>query len=199
MQRMLKVGCQPGPDVMDLQDALNVLLGTYRPGSPNPPLVVNGVFGPQTRLRVMEYQRSRGMLADGVVTVVVWERIRVSLAKIPGLVVVRPLGGGGAGACVNTEMASKGGMENKTVNDAAGQKGISELVEGGSTGTSGRNFGTSARNFGTSARPLTMSATRVISWQSALRGIDRTGGGYGSESEEEQKPGEEEKKKGDEK
>jgi peptidoglycan hydrolase-like protein with peptidoglycan-binding domain len=176
MQRMLKVGCQPGPDVMDLQDALNVLLGTYRAGSPNPPLIVNGVFGPQTRLRVMEYQRSRGMLADGVVTVVVWERICVSLARIPGLVVVRPLGGGGAGACVNKEMEDKG------VDSAVGQKG-SELAVGGNTGTSGRNMGASGR-------PLTMSATRVISWQSGLAGIDP----WGCASDEEEKQTGDEKK-----
>jgi hypothetical protein len=161
MQRMLKLGCEPGPDVMDLQDALNLLLGTSRAGARTRPLVVDGVFGPQTRLRLMEYQRSRGMLDDGIVTVAAWQRIRRSLERIPGLVVVRPLGGGGAGACVNVD---KNAEEAKKGEASVAEKSSGVAVGGGAA--AGGRAGTSGRGF-------IFSAERVIRWKSGLTGIDR--------------------------
>lgn len=179
MNRILRIGSQPGPDVMDLQDALNVLLATSREWARKPRLAVDGVFGRQTQLRVMELQESRGLLADGIVTLVVWEQIRVSLGKIPGLAIVRPLGGGGAGACVKEEQKAQGESKN-----------LDSLAEMGSKRGDSR-FGGS-----TSAAGGALSCPQVITWRLPLKGIDRaslvyystsSSGGDGGEKDDEEK------------
>jgi hypothetical protein len=57
---LLAVGSR-GPEVETLQAALNFYL-------PRPPkLVVDGIFGPKTRARVVEFQGRQGLAADGIV------------------------------------------------------------------------------------------------------------------------------------
>ena len=60
MATMLKLGSR-GPDVTRLQKALNQAGRSARPK-----LVEDGYFGEQTRSRVVEFQLSRGLPADGV-------------------------------------------------------------------------------------------------------------------------------------
>jgi hypothetical protein len=55
-----------GPAVVVLQTALNKAM----PASP--PLVPDGAFGPATRSRVIEFQRSRGLTPDGIVGPKTW-------------------------------------------------------------------------------------------------------------------------------
>jgi hypothetical protein len=183
MNRILKMGCPPGPDVMDLQDALNVLLAISRQWVGKPRLAVDGVYGRQTRLRVMEFQESRGLLADGIVTLVVWEKIRASLGKIPGLAIVRPLGGGGAGACVNVDPKVQ---EEAKSSGSLGESKSSELLE---TGTKMGSPGQGTRSMGSG-----LSSPQIMAWRSPLKGFDRaslcdstSSGGDGDEKEEEAK------------
>lgn len=57
---LLKVG-STGPDVRHVQVMLNRLI-------PAPPLlVVDGIFGPKTRERVVQFQSKNGLDADGIV------------------------------------------------------------------------------------------------------------------------------------
>lgn len=60
MSRTLSQGMN-GPDVRALQDVLNFHI---RRGEP---LKVDGVFGPATNARVLEFQKSNGLTADGLV------------------------------------------------------------------------------------------------------------------------------------
>lgn len=60
MSRTLSEGMS-GPDVRALQDVLNFHI---RRGQP---LVVDGIFGPDTNARVLEFQRSNGLTVDGLV------------------------------------------------------------------------------------------------------------------------------------
>lgn len=59
MPRTLRVG-DAGQDVRALQDVLNFQIRRLAP------LAVDGKFGPQTKARVVEFQRSNGLAADGV-------------------------------------------------------------------------------------------------------------------------------------
>ena len=60
MERLLSFGSE-GPDVRAIQDVLNYHI---RRGEP---LAVDGMFGPKTRARVVEFQSINGLQADGVV------------------------------------------------------------------------------------------------------------------------------------
>lgn len=95
MSRTLLVGAAPSPDVMDLQDALNVLMSSPGQASRLGALAVDGVFGRKTQLRVQEFQAINGLAPDGMVTPLTWQHIRAALSRVPGLLVVRTLGGGG--------------------------------------------------------------------------------------------------------
>src|SRR5215510_11606074 len=61
MSRLLTRG-MTGPDVGDVQRALN-----RAGGSSLPRLAEDNIFGPKTNARVLEFQRSRGLKADGIV------------------------------------------------------------------------------------------------------------------------------------
>lgn len=50
-----------GEHVRDLQQALNYL------SLAQPPLVVDGIFGPKTKARVVEFQKEYNLAADGIV------------------------------------------------------------------------------------------------------------------------------------
>ena len=152
---------------MDLQDALNVLSATSSEGWRMPRLVVDGIFGHQTQLRVMEFQKARGILADGVVSIVVWEQIRLSLGKIPCLRVVRPLGGGGAGPCENLDKK----QENPGGASSLGK--TSEIASGSGNIGRGGSYWTSSN---------ASSGAKVTGWISGLKGIDRQGLVYYSTS-----------------
>ena len=57
----LKKGCT-GQDVRNLQIALN-----YQLPEAFPPLVIDGIFGPKTKARTIEFQKQNDLLVDGVV------------------------------------------------------------------------------------------------------------------------------------
>jgi hypothetical protein len=66
MPRMLSAG-STGPDVSDLQSRLN-----GAPPTNLAPLAVDGIFGPKTRARVVEFQKNNGLAADGIVGPKTW-------------------------------------------------------------------------------------------------------------------------------
>ena len=61
MARMLRRGSR-GPDVTEIQAALN-----GAGGSRSAPLGEDGIFGPKTHARVVEFQRASGLSPDGIV------------------------------------------------------------------------------------------------------------------------------------
>jgi len=95
MARLLYRGCEPGMDVMELQDGLNNARLAVGEGSAFEALTVDGAFGPLTQSRVLEFQRGHGLGADGIVGAKTWGSLETVLLTIPGLEVRRPLGGGG--------------------------------------------------------------------------------------------------------
>jgi peptidoglycan hydrolase-like protein with peptidoglycan-binding domain len=50
-----------GDEVRYLQEVLNLLIRTP------PPLQVDGIFGPKTKTRVVQFQRTSGLVPDGIV------------------------------------------------------------------------------------------------------------------------------------
>lgn len=67
MAMLLKQGSR-GPEVRDLQEALNLIAcGNMIPGAQNSPLQTDGVFGPLTKARVMQFQTAAKLQSDGVV------------------------------------------------------------------------------------------------------------------------------------
>lgn len=95
MARLLYRGCEPGMDVMELQECLNNARQAVGEGSAFDTLTVDGAFGPMTHSRVLEFQRGHALGADGVVGSKTWGMLEVVLSSVPGLEVRRPLGGGG--------------------------------------------------------------------------------------------------------
>lgn len=95
MARLLYRGCTPGLDVMELQECLNNARLAVGEGSAFATLTVDGAFGPKTHDRVLEFQRAHGLAPDGVVGSQTWGRLDAVLSTVAGLVLNRPLGGGG--------------------------------------------------------------------------------------------------------
>jgi len=60
MTQMLRSG-STGQQVKDLQKVLNFVLPS------NPPLVVDGIFGPKTYAAVTAFQRQNNLSPDGIV------------------------------------------------------------------------------------------------------------------------------------
>jgi len=87
MARTLSLG-STGPDVADLQQRLN-----KRSPSSLPLLRADGVFGPKTQARVMEFQRNNGLKADGIAG-------PLTLAKLSG---ATPVQARDKAPCGNTE------------------------------------------------------------------------------------------------
>lgn len=56
-----------GRDVRCLQETLNFVLRGPAAGMKDPPLQADGIFGPQTRARVVKFQSAAGLDADGIV------------------------------------------------------------------------------------------------------------------------------------
>ena len=132
MARQLYYGCEPGQDVMDLQDALNAVQADASQASAFARLLVDGHFGTLTQSRVTEFQKLNRLGADGVVGTQTWQCLRAALQGIPGLRINRPVGGGGTGSTTPPGKASAttGGSPGKT--GQAGQTG-----KGGQGGKSG--------------------------------------------------------------
>jgi peptidoglycan hydrolase-like protein with peptidoglycan-binding domain len=95
MARYLYQGCEPGFDVMELQDGLNNARLATGEGSALDTLAVDGIFGARTGARVLEFQRTHQLGADAVVGPRTWSALEAVLVTIPGLQVRRPMGGGG--------------------------------------------------------------------------------------------------------
>ena len=57
---LLKMG-SAGNDVRNLQEMLNLVVST------SPKLNTDGIFGPKTQARVLQFQKNSGLQADGVV------------------------------------------------------------------------------------------------------------------------------------
>lgn len=95
MARLLYRGCEPGMDVMELQEGLNIARQAVGEGSAFGTLTVDGAFGPMTHNRVLEFQRGHALTPDGVVGGKTWGMLEVVLSGVPGLEVRRPMGGGG--------------------------------------------------------------------------------------------------------
>ncbi len=69
MPRLLHIGCM-GPEVTALQARLNGL-----PPHMPPFLSTDGIFGAKTDLRVREFQRDNGLVADGYVGPMTWAKL----------------------------------------------------------------------------------------------------------------------------
>jgi hypothetical protein len=65
-----------GQKVRELQSALNALPTIH------PRLVVDGVFGPKTRTRVLEFQKQRNLKVDGVAGPLTWTALIAALEAI---------------------------------------------------------------------------------------------------------------------
>ena len=65
-----------GPFVVELQTKLNVLM----PGA-LPPLKVDGVYGDRTVARVKQFQKSRGLIPDGVVGAQTWAAVDGTISE----------------------------------------------------------------------------------------------------------------------
>lgn len=68
MPETLRIGSQ-GPAVSDLQTKLNAS------AKPNPPLDVDGIFGPKTEGAARQFQRMKGLGVDGIVGPKTWEAL----------------------------------------------------------------------------------------------------------------------------
>jgi hypothetical protein len=73
MARMLSSGAT-GADVVDLQLRLN-----SSPPTQLAPLSVDGIFGPKTRARVVEFQTNNGLVADGIVGPKTWAALQAGV------------------------------------------------------------------------------------------------------------------------
>ena len=93
MSRILLLGVTAGQDVLALQHALNLLASSGARTSRHEPLATDGRFGSTTQRRLKEFQAADGLAADGMVTPLTWDRIRVLLRAIPGLLVTLAPGG----------------------------------------------------------------------------------------------------------
>src|SRR5678815_5297062 len=65
-----------GQKVRELQSALNALPTIH------PRLVVDGIFGPKTRTRVLEFQKQRNLKVDGVAGPLTWTALIAALEAI---------------------------------------------------------------------------------------------------------------------
>ncbi len=92
---MLLMGLS-GPDVADLQQRLN-----QRTPSSFPPLRADGIFGPKTKARLIEFQRNNGLKADGIAG-------PLTLAKLSGGSQVQARGGP---VCGNTDPGVAGATQ----------------------------------------------------------------------------------------
>jgi peptidoglycan hydrolase-like protein with peptidoglycan-binding domain len=63
-RRMISYGSQ-GKDVVDAQQLLN------QHGAA-PPLVIDGIFGPKTRQATIEFQKTHGLVPDGIIGPLTW-------------------------------------------------------------------------------------------------------------------------------
>jgi hypothetical protein len=77
MPGMLRIG-SIGKDVRELQSMLN-----GQPPTILDPLAVDGIFGPLTRGRVIEYQRNNNLAPDGIVGPLTWGMLKSKVVLMP--------------------------------------------------------------------------------------------------------------------
>ena len=80
MNPMLRYGSQ-GPQVKTLQAALNVW-----PQRRSPNLTLDGMFGPRTRGKVVEFQGANRLVPDGIVGPKTWEQLKPLINAIVDLI-----------------------------------------------------------------------------------------------------------------
>lgn len=68
--RLLRVGVEPGADVLRVQQILQ-MLGYYRGD-------LDGFYGPVTEAAVIRFQRAQGLVADGIVGPQTYERLQLA-------------------------------------------------------------------------------------------------------------------------
>ena len=68
-----------GPTVTELQTQLNLKMPNAAPR-----LAADGIFGPKTYARVVEFQRSMFLAADGIVGPITWRALESLPAPVPG-------------------------------------------------------------------------------------------------------------------
>ncbi len=140
--RLLYLGCQPGQDVMDLQDALNALTAAPEQSSAYALLTVDGMFGADTASRVREFQQKNALPVDAVVGRSTWGVLVALLERIPGLQIHRPIGGSGPGPAKGMEgEAVHGKTDTSSGAVGSGTKGASGKGEGKRSGVHGVKSG----------------------------------------------------------
>jgi hypothetical protein len=83
LSRMLRLGCT-GDDVRELQSMLN-----GQPPTQLAPLAVDGIFGPLTRGRVVEYQRNNQLAPDAIVGPLTWGMLKSKIRLLPASIPLR--------------------------------------------------------------------------------------------------------------
>lgn len=189
--RLLYLGCQPGQDVMDLQDGLNAVTAAPLQASASALLAVDGVFGNKTAARVREFQQKNGLAADGIVGPKTWTALIGLLQGVPGLQVNRTIGGSNSGPAKGVEgepvhgktsSAGSGGGGGK---DTYGQGGGSKqgTGSGGSSSSGKGSQGNQDSGGGKQMPPSGGGAGNQDYWQPAYKGYYKSttssGGGKG--------------------
>jgi peptidoglycan hydrolase-like protein with peptidoglycan-binding domain len=175
--RQLYFGCEPGEDVMDLQDALNAVQADANQASAFARLRVDGRFDARTQSRVAEFQKLNRLAADGVVGPATWRRLRSALQGIPGLKINRPVGGGGTGGSA---------PPGKSGADTSGGKGKGGGTDGGGESKTGAPAGASGK-IGTTGAGAVAGKLGAGALASAFGGVKmpagagKGGGGKGTE------------------
>jgi peptidoglycan hydrolase-like protein with peptidoglycan-binding domain len=102
------------------------------PGSVLPKLAEDGIFGPKTRARTMEFQRQRGLVADGVVG----SKTRAALGMSPVVPGAQPAPGSpGGGSAVSAVVSAFGAaLDSWKVSAAFAGIVVNSLTASGSPG-----------------------------------------------------------------
>lgn len=94
MPRQLSIGLT-GDDVRQLQNWLNTIAQYRQPkfDTANPLLKTDGIFGPKTKARVVEFQSRNGIVGDGIVGPITMNLINIAMDVVKKLPLPRPAGG----------------------------------------------------------------------------------------------------------
>lgn len=192
--RLLYLGCQPGQDVMDLQDGLNAVTALPAQATATALLAVDGVFGSKTAARVCDFQQRNGLAADGIVGPQTWGVLVALLLSVPGLQVNRPVGGSGPGPAKGTDGSPVHGKDPKGYSGGhsggggkqapSGHSGGGKQSQSGASNTGGKGGG-GHDGGGSKQAPSGQSAGGGSTvWSPAFSGYYKssTGGGSGKAS-----------------
>lgn len=121
--KTLRMGSR-GPDVTELQNALNFLgsnIALPKQKTIHPLLTPDGIFGHKTHMRVVEFQKTNGLTADGIVGPKTFATFD---ALIPGgLAATGQPGGGAPGGGKFGSPGGAGGIGSPTVKGVGGAGG----------------------------------------------------------------------------